>query len=207
MKNLLFVVCNNCFEQIAEPFVAAGFVLAGNLQQQAFNLIETAQAMARNRISQSRAQHHKLVLALRFRSARGAPDSAVQPAQLTARAGIHIAHPADDGVRLVVQIKTVVNQLVELDFTEHVGTARRTAPFATLTTARTIAVTWPAAGAIAAARTPFTLRLRTRTFAAFSAAFPWRPILAPALLRGARLAFLSRLATLLRGRFILRRGG
>ncbi len=156
--------------------------------------------MARNRISQSRAQHHKLVLALRFRGARGAPDSAVESAQLAARAGIHIAHSADDGVRLIVQIKAVVNQFVEFDFTEHVGTARRTAPFATLTTARTIAVDVARRRGDRRRRTPLTLRLRTRTFAAFSAAFPWRPILAPALLRGARLSFLARLATLLRGR-------
>jgi hypothetical protein len=66
----------------------------------------------------------------------------------------------------------------------------------------------PAAGAITATRTPFTLTLRTfATFpAAFPASFTGGPIFAATLLRRARLAFRARLTALWRRRFVLNRG-
>src|SRR4029077_20558413 len=46
----------------------------------------------------------------------GAADGAIEAAQLALGARIHVAHPADNGVRLVVQIKAVADELFELDF-------------------------------------------------------------------------------------------
>ena len=71
-------------------------VLARHLQQQLFQLIEAAQAVPRDGVSQARAQHHELVLPLAFGRAHGAPHGAVQAAQLALGAGIHVAHAADN---------------------------------------------------------------------------------------------------------------
>src|SRR6202043_2439474 len=48
--------------------------------------------------------------------ADGAPHGAIQPPQLALGAGIHVAHAADDAVRLIVQIEAVGHELLELDF-------------------------------------------------------------------------------------------
>jgi hypothetical protein len=50
-----------------------------------------------------------------FRSACGAPHGIVQAAQCASGAGIHIADADYDGVRLVIQIQAVVDQLFEID--------------------------------------------------------------------------------------------
>ena len=111
----LFVIGNDGFEKIAEPFVAAGFVFAGDLQQQPFELVETAQSVARDGVGEAGAQHDELVLAFVFRGAGGAAHGVIKAAQLAARAGIHIAHAADDDVGLVVEVEAVGDQLVEID--------------------------------------------------------------------------------------------
>ena len=106
-----------------KPLVSARVVLARDLQQQLFELVQAAQPMAGDGIRQARAQHDELVLALVFRRTHGAADGAVKPAQLALGSGIHVAHAADDAVRLVVQIQTVGDQLLEIDFGRTIGTA------------------------------------------------------------------------------------
>ena len=100
----LFVISNNGFEQIAESFIAAGFVFARDLQQQTFQLVEAAEAVARDGVREARAQHDELVLALAFRRSRGAAHGVVETAQLAARARIQIVHAAHHDMRLIVEI-------------------------------------------------------------------------------------------------------
>ena len=50
-------------------------------------------------------------------------DHILKAAQLAARAGIQIAHPAHDDVRLVIEIQTIADDLVEIDFRRQIGTA------------------------------------------------------------------------------------
>ena len=181
----LFVVSHNGFEQIAETFVAAGFVLARNLQQQAFQLVEAAQAMARDGIRETRAEHHELVLAFAFRRTGGPPYRVVETAQLAACTRIQIVHAADHDVGLVIQIKAVTHQLVEIDFGRPVEPA-----FATMSAAkaRTVATrtsaAFSAAWAAMFARTPASITTGTVTSGTISAsgspsaAFPGRAILA-----------------------------
>src|SRR5579884_3555928 len=122
-QGVLFVVGDDGFKQFAEAFVAAGVVLARDLEQQFLKGVEAAQAVARDGVSEAGAQHDELVLALVFRRADGAADGVVQAAQLAAGSGIHVAHPADHGVRLVIQVQRVAHQLVEIDFGRAFGTA------------------------------------------------------------------------------------
>src|SRR5215471_1064737 len=58
----LFVVCDDGLEQVLEPFVAALIVLAGDLEQQLFELVEAAQAVTGDGVGQAGAQHDELVL-------------------------------------------------------------------------------------------------------------------------------------------------
>ena len=111
----LFVISDDGFEEIAEPFVAARFVLPRDLQQQPLDLIEAAQSMPRDRVSQARPQHHELVLPFVLGRARRPPHGVVKTPQLAARAGIQIAHAAHHHVRLVIQIQAVADQLFEID--------------------------------------------------------------------------------------------
>src|SRR3954447_18195571 len=87
--------------------------------------------MARNRVRQAGANHDKLVLALAFRSAGCPADGIVQSAQLTLRSGVHIAHPAHHNVRLVVEIQTITDQLVQVDFGRSLAPPLTRAPLAT----------------------------------------------------------------------------
>ncbi len=106
-----------------KTFVTAQVVLARHLQQQLLQLVEAAQAVARDGVSQARAQHHEFVLALAFGRAHGAPHGAVQAPQLALGAGVHVAHAADDAVRLVIQIEAVRHEFFQLDFGRSLGTS------------------------------------------------------------------------------------
>ena len=108
--------------------------------------------MARDGISQARAQHDEFVLAFVFRRARGAANGVIETPQRAARAGIHIADSHHDRVGLVIQIQTVADQLVEIDILgkiESSATRTRTAistrtPFARFTFGAAFAAGLPA---------------------------------------------------------------
>src|SRR5581483_4699921 len=118
----LFVVCDDGLEQVLETFVAALIVLPRDLEQQFLELVQAAQPVPRDRIRQARAQHDEFVLALVFRRSHGAAHGAVKTPQLALGARIHIAHAADNSVRLVVQVQTVGDQLLQFDLRRPVGT-------------------------------------------------------------------------------------
>src|SRR6185437_16932633 len=71
--------------------------------------------MAADGVRQARSDHYKLMLALRFRSSRGAPHRIVEAAQLALGARIHVPHAAYNDMCLVVQVEAVGHQLVEID--------------------------------------------------------------------------------------------
>jgi hypothetical protein len=134
--------------------------------------------MARNGVGQARAHHHEFVLAFGFHSPRGPAHGVVETAQLAARAGIHIAHAAHNDVRLVVQVKAVGNQLVNIDFgrtvtapVAAVSALRSPATVATAITAWATAAACRTIAARRAARATTTgcalLTRRTVTFGAF----------------------------------------
>src|SRR5262249_55810418 len=147
---------------IFEAFVAASVVLARNLKQQLFELIEAAQAVTGNRIGKTRAQHDELVLPLVFRSPDSAPDRAVKPPQLALGAGIHVAHPADDSMGLVIQVEAIGDQLIELNLRRAFRPATIAAPavstafpsIATLTPIASVATFSPLARTSPFARGP-----------------------------------------------------
>jgi hypothetical protein len=93
----------------------ARIVLAGDLQQQLFDLVQAAQPVPRDGVGQARAQHDEFMLALVLRGAVGATHGVVKPPQLALGARIHVAHAADYAVRLVVEIQAVGDQLLQLD--------------------------------------------------------------------------------------------
>ena len=68
-----------------------------------------------------------LVLAVGFGGAAGAAHRVIEAPQLRLGARIHVAHAADNGVGLVVEIQRIVDQLLEIDFRGTVGTAAGTA--------------------------------------------------------------------------------
>src|ERR1700691_659248 len=68
---VLFVICHDRFEKIAEALVAAGVVLARHLHQQFLQRIQAAQRMPRDGVSQARPQHDELLLPLVLRRADG----------------------------------------------------------------------------------------------------------------------------------------
>src|SRR5581483_5454549 len=70
---LLLVVGHDGLEKVLEPFVPADVVLARNLQQQLLELVEAAQAVARDGVRQPRAQHDELVLPLALGGANRPP--------------------------------------------------------------------------------------------------------------------------------------
>ena len=61
--------------------------------------------------------------AARSRGAAGPAHGVIETPQLAARAGIHVAHAADDAVRLVIQVQAVGDELVEIDFERTFRTA------------------------------------------------------------------------------------
>src|ERR1700722_18089089 len=111
----LLVVSNDRLEQIFETLITASVVLARDLKQQPFQRIETAKRMTRDGIRQAGAQHDELMLPLTLRSANGTPDRVVKTAQLALGARIHVPHAHHDDVRLVVQIKTVGDELFQFN--------------------------------------------------------------------------------------------
>lgn len=111
----LFVVSNDGFKQVAEPLIATSFVLAGHLQQEPFQLVETAETVACNGVGQARTEHHELMLPFILWCAGGPAYRVVKPTQLTAGTGIHIAHPADHDVGLIVEIEAVGDELLDFD--------------------------------------------------------------------------------------------
>ena len=62
----------------ADEHQAARLVLAGDLQQQPLDLVEAAQAMPRNRVSQTSPQHYECVLAFVLGRTRGAPHGIIE---------------------------------------------------------------------------------------------------------------------------------
>src|SRR5262249_20935988 len=133
-----------------------------HLQQQFFQLIQAAQPVARDGIRQARAQHDELVLPLAFGSAHGAAHGAIEAPQLALGAAVHVAHAADDCVRLVVQLKPVADQLFELDLGRTFE-----APVAAITTIAAASVA--AVSAIAAGPVAARSAVSTRTIATWSA--------------------------------------
>src|SRR3984957_21264605 len=131
-SGFLFVIGHDRFEKIAEALVAAGVVLACHLQQQFLERIKAAQGMTRDGITQTRPQHHELLLPLVLRRADSAAYGIVETAQLAFGAGVHVAHAADHTVRLIVEIQRIGYQFFDVDF-------RR--PFEAATTATTPVVT------------------------------------------------------------------
>src|SRR5208283_546345 len=92
-----------------------------------------------------------LMLALALRGADGAADGAIEAAQLSLGAGIHIAHAADHRVRLVVEIKTVLDEFFQVDFGRALGaSAVEAAPVSTLAV--------PALAPLIAGTSPFARR-------------------------------------------------
>src|SRR5258708_19506837 len=75
--------------------------------------------MARNGVSQPRAQHHELLLSLAFRCANRAAHGIVETPQLALGPGVHVAHAAYHSVRLVVEIQRIRDQFLDI----HVGRA------------------------------------------------------------------------------------
>src|ERR1019366_278773 len=63
------------------------------------------------------------MLPLAFRRAHGTPYGTVEAPELALGARIHVAHAAHDGMRLVVQVQAVADQLLQLDFRRAFGTA------------------------------------------------------------------------------------
>src|SRR5689334_24370071 len=104
--------------------------------------------MARDGVGQAGAQHDEFVLALALGRADGAADRAVEAPQLALGAAVHIAHAADDGVRLVIEIEAVADELFQLDFGRAFEAAVAAGAAATITAIST--VTAISAGAIAA---------------------------------------------------------
>src|SRR5579883_2236964 len=184
--SLLLVVGHDGLEKILEPFVPADVVLARDLEEELFELVQAAQAVARDGVGQSRAQHDKFVLAFTFRRADGTPHRAVEAAQLALGAGIHVAHAAHDRVRLIIQVEAVADELFELDFGRTFGTSAVEA-------ARSAISTVAARSAISAAG-PVAAR---STISAGSAAAATRTV-------AARSAFFLRLLWLLVSHFVLR---
>src|ERR1051325_3201908 len=75
--------------------------------------------MARDGVGQARAQHHEMMLALAFRSAHRAAHRIIKPAKLALGSRIHIAaHAHHHGMRLIIEIQTVVDQLLDVDIGE-----------------------------------------------------------------------------------------
>ena len=111
--------------------------------------------MARDGVGQTGAQHDELVLAFVLRRAGGPAHGVVEAAQLAARAGIHIAHAADDDVRLVVQVQAVADELFEFDLGRSVEAALAAAVSATIATGPAFATTTITA-AVATTITPGT---------------------------------------------------
>ena len=98
-----------------ESFVPVRIVSARHLQQQPLQRIQTAQGMPGNGIRQTRAQHDELMLTLALRRADGAAHGVVQPPELALGAAIHIPHAGDNGVRLIVEIQAVGNELFQFN--------------------------------------------------------------------------------------------
>src|SRR5262245_14334120 len=100
--------------------------------------------MARDCVGQPGAQHDEFVLAFPFGDAAGTAHGAVETPQLAARARVHIPHSSHHCVRLVIQIKRIRNQLVQIDLRRSVAAwpaaARTSAPIATAITGTSAAV-------------------------------------------------------------------
>src|SRR5437763_1068255 len=70
------------------------------------------------------------MLPLVFRSAHRSPHRVIQTPKLALGAAVHIAHPDDHSVRLVIQVQTVGHELLQLDLSEIVeGTPASGAAF------------------------------------------------------------------------------
>src|ERR1700733_7398291 len=112
--------------------------------------------MARDGVRQPRAQHHKLVLPLAFRRPNCAPHGIVHPPQLALGAGIHVPHAHHYGVRLVIQIQAVGNQLFKLDLRRPFKRTPSTRPpaFATVATIGAISMMLARASTTATAARP-----------------------------------------------------
>jgi hypothetical protein len=119
----LLVVGDDGFEEIAEAVVAAGLVAAGDLEEEFFQGVEAAEAVAGDGIGEAGAEHDELVLAFGLGGAAGAADGAVEAAELGAGTGVEIAEAGNEDVGLVVEVEAVGDEFVVLDFDGAVGAA------------------------------------------------------------------------------------
>jgi hypothetical protein len=111
----LFVISDDRFEEISEAFVASGFVFAGYLEEQAFELVEAAESVARNGVSEAGSKHDEFVLAFIFGGSGGSTDGVVEAAQGAAGTGIHVAHAGDNDVGLVIEVEAIADELFNFD--------------------------------------------------------------------------------------------
>jgi hypothetical protein len=125
--------------------------------------------MTRDGVSQTRPQHHELLLPLVLRRSNSPANGIVEAAQLAFGSRVHIAHAADHAVRLIVEIQRIGDQFLDVDL-------RRTfeAPAIPPTPIVTSVVTaLPAATFTATVRTApaLAISLPWATFAALSSTF------------------------------------
>src|SRR5437764_5116762 len=129
--------------------------------------------MPRNRIRKTGTHHHKFMLAFAFGSTCCPAYRVVQAAQLAFGAGIHVAHSANYNVRLVVQVQTIGNQFVQIDFGWPFTTSLTRAAWTTAETLFTPAIAAPVSASLASSivRSPI-----ARSPAAPAPILPRRPI-------------------------------
>src|ERR1035437_5935044 len=162
-----------------EPFVSAAVVAPRHLEQQFLDLIEAAQPVARDGVGQAGAQHDELMLPLAFRRPDGTPYGTVETPELALGARIHVAHAAHDGMRLVVQVQAVADELFQLDLRRAFGTAtiKSSSVAAGPIAAGTITARTVAARTIAARSGPVGGPLRAATFPRRAGFLPLLPLL------------------------------
>src|SRR5665213_3716932 len=130
--------------------------------------------MPRDGVRQPRAQHDKLMLPFGFRRAHGTSYGVIEASKLALGAAVHIAHANHHGMRLIVQVQAVGNQLLQFDL----GEAFKGTPAAT--TGPAFMAAFMTRSALTAAGstiwTPFTTRTATAILSTIFALRPWRPI-------------------------------
>jgi hypothetical protein len=146
--------------------------------------------MPRDGVGQPRAQHHKLMLPFGFRRTHGPADGIIQTPQLALGAAIHIPHANDHGMRLIVEVQAVGDQLLQFDIGREAIKGPATAAGTAFMTSFMTGSTFTAAGSTI--RTPLAARTSTRT-AAIPATLAWgtRRTIATRLARFAAVAMLG----------------
>jgi hypothetical protein len=109
---ILFVVGDYRLEQVLKSLVSARVVSAGDLKQQALERVQTSQRMPRDGVRQPGAQHYELMLPLGFGRPHGSSHCVIEAPELALGATVHIAHANHYGMRLIVQVQAIGNQLL-----------------------------------------------------------------------------------------------